>query len=47
MHHKRKRPKSKRAGCLFCKPHKHERIKGGKPANSERPSVRRVLQTEE
>jgi len=24
MHHKRKRPKSRRAGCLFCKPHKHE-----------------------
>lgn len=25
MHHKRKRPKSSRAGCLFCKPHKHQR----------------------
>lgn len=22
MHHKRKRPKSARAGCLLCKPHK-------------------------
>ena len=22
MHHKRKRPKSRRAGCLLCKPHK-------------------------
>lgn len=22
MHHKRKRPKSTRAGCLLCKPHK-------------------------
>lgn len=22
MHHKRKRPKSRRSGCLFCKPHK-------------------------
>lgn len=22
MHHKRKRPKNARAGCLFCKPHK-------------------------
>lgn len=21
-HHKRKRPKKQRAGCLFCKPHK-------------------------
>lgn len=22
MHHKRKRPKNARAGCLLCKPHK-------------------------
>lgn len=22
MHHKRKRPKSARAGCFMCKPHK-------------------------
>lgn len=22
MHHKRGRPKNRRAGCLFCKPHK-------------------------
>lgn len=22
MHHKRHRPKHRRAGCLFCKPHK-------------------------
>ncbi len=22
MHHKRKRPKNRRAGCLLCKPHK-------------------------
>jgi len=24
MHHKRGRPKSRRAGCLLCKPHKLE-----------------------
>ena len=24
MHHKRKRPKSTRAGCLMCKPYKRE-----------------------
>jgi hypothetical protein len=23
-HHKRKGPKSTRAGCLMCKPHKHQ-----------------------
>lgn len=27
-HHKRKRPKSSRAGCLWCKPHKHQGAKG-------------------
>lgn len=27
MHHKRGRPKSRRSGCLFCKPHKHQRSK--------------------
>lgn len=26
MNHKRKRPKHQRAGCLFCKPHKDERV---------------------
>ena len=30
MHHKRRRPKHQRAGCLFCKPHKDERVKGSK-----------------
>ena len=24
MNHKRKGPKSTRAGCLMCKPHKHQ-----------------------
>jgi hypothetical protein len=24
MNHKRRRPKSQRAGCLLCKSHKHE-----------------------
>jgi hypothetical protein len=26
-HHKRRRPKHQRAGCLYCKPHKDERRK--------------------
>lgn len=26
MNHKRHKPKSRRAGCLFCKPHKHQRV---------------------
>lgn len=27
-HFKRSGPKSTRAGCLFCKPHKHQGVKG-------------------
>ena len=26
--HKRKGPKSTRAGCLLCKPHKDQKVKG-------------------
>lgn len=25
-HHKRRRPKSRRAGCLMCKPHKRQGV---------------------
>ncbi len=28
MHHKRRRPKNRRAGCLLCKPHKGNGLKG-------------------
>jgi hypothetical protein len=41
-HHKRKRPKNRRAGCLLCKPHKRNNAKG-----KEKASVKRKLQTEE
>lgn len=34
MHHKRKRPKNSRAGCLLCKPWKANRIKGTGDARS-------------
>jgi hypothetical protein len=36
MHHKRKRPKHQRAGCLLCKPWKDERLKKELPANDQR-----------
>ena len=36
MHHKRHRPKARRAGCLLCKPHKLT----GEPTDA----ARRVLQ---
>lgn len=42
-HHKRKGPKSRRAGCLHCKPHKHERVKSSWSA--QRLQERRARQT--
>jgi hypothetical protein len=45
-HHKRRRPKHQRAGCLMCKPHKDERVKRGY-AHPDPVSVRRKLQPEE
>ena len=44
-HHKRKRPKHQRSGCLFCKSYKDERVKGSK--ESTKASVRRRLQDPE
>lgn len=38
-HHKRRRPKHQRGGCLFCKGYKDEREKGS--AEAEAPRVRR------
>lgn len=38
-HHKRKRPKHQRAGCLQCKPAKDERAK-----KEPKPSDKRKLQ---
>jgi hypothetical protein len=38
-HHKRKGPKSTRAGCLMCKAHKDQRRK-----KVPRPNVQRKLQ---
>ena len=40
-HHKRKKAKNQRAGCLTCKPHK---ANGQKPAVAMSPAVRRALQ---
>lgn len=38
-HHKRRRPKNRRAGCLFCKPHKANGAKDRHP-----PSAARAMQ---
>lgn len=40
MHHKRKGPKSTRAGCLLCKPHKRQ---GAALPHRQRHSVNRQL----
>lgn len=42
--HKRRRPKSRRSGCLMCKPWKHQRCSKAKRA---KVSVLRRLQCEE
>lgn len=34
-HHKRRRPKRRRAGCLWCKPHKSNGMKQGNPTRQE------------
>jgi len=38
MHHKRRRPKKSRAGCLMCKPWKANGV------NEEKASVKRHIQ---
>ncbi len=44
MHHKRKGPKSTRSGCLWCKPHKHQREgKGKRMTHSTRKRALREL----
>ena len=41
MHHKRRRPKNRRAGCLLCKPHKANGERGSEA--SLRHADRRAL----
>ncbi len=43
-HHKRGKPKSRRAGCLYCKGHKHQ---GEAKVDRMTPNARRRLQPEE
>ncbi len=40
MNHKRKRPKSTRAGCLLCKPHKLNAIKTAERSKGKREALR-------
>jgi len=38
-HHKRKRPKQRRAGCLLCKPQKLPSLKKAERARDRREAV--------
>lgn len=43
-HHKRKRAKHQRAGCLLCKPHKDERGGNGLQMQTEQEKRQRVAE---
>jgi hypothetical protein len=47
MHHKRGRPKDRRAGCLLCKPHKANRAKGTSKAQTRQERVAREAQRQQ
>lgn len=46
-HHKRKKAKSARAGCIHCKPHKHQRSKGMAWAQTKQEKVARFNEREQ
>jgi radical SAM superfamily enzyme len=46
-HHKRRRPKKRRAGCLFCKPHKGNGTKGSRAAQTLQEQRARVSEREQ
>jgi hypothetical protein len=47
MHHKRGRPKDRRAGCLLCKPHKANRAKGTAKAQTRQERIGRDKQKQQ
>lgn len=46
-HHKRRRPKSTRAGCLCCKPHKDQRRKDCEESQTWQERRARVSEREQ
>jgi hypothetical protein len=46
-HHKRKRPKNRRAGCLLCKPHKANGAKHKHPLQEQRAQGKQEWDREE
>ena len=47
VNHKRKRPKSRRAGCLLCKPHKANGTKGTRDAQTRQEQRGRASEREQ
>lgn len=46
-HHKRRRAKNRRAGCLFCKPHKGNGTKGTRGAQTLQERRARISECEQ
>lgn len=46
-HHKRRRPKHQRSGCLHCKPYKDERVKSTVGAQTKQELRARVSEQEQ
>jgi radical SAM superfamily enzyme len=46
-HHKRRRPKHSRAGCLFCKPHKSNKSKDREEAQTQQERKARISEKEQ
>lgn len=46
-HHKRRKPKHQRAGCLYCKPYKDERGSNGKVERAKGADRRRLEAAEQ
>lgn len=47
MHHKRKKPKSGRAGCLMCKSHKHQGSKKRLCNQTHQEKLSRISENEQ
>jgi hypothetical protein len=46
-HHKRRRKKDRRAGCIYCKPHKANGCKGMAWAQTQQEKLARFIEQEQ
>lgn len=47
MHHKRRRSKNRRSGCLWCKTHKANGVKGSRNAQTWQEQKSRISEQEQ